>query len=97
MATITTVGYGDRYPVTTEGRILAAGLMVAGVGLAGIYTGFVAAWFLRPSSEPSPETRDDEVARLAASLAVLSDADAQALASRLERMRSVVIGSREST
>jgi voltage-gated potassium channel len=44
--TITTVGYGDKYPVTTEGRFIAATLMTAGVGLFGIFTGFVASWFM---------------------------------------------------
>jgi voltage-gated potassium channel len=44
--TITTVGYGDKYPITTEGRIIAAFLMITGVGLFGTFTGFVAAWFL---------------------------------------------------
>lgn len=49
--TIATVGYGDRYPVSGEGRVLAAILMTAGVGLFGTFSGFVAAWFLAPSSE----------------------------------------------
>jgi voltage-gated potassium channel len=44
--TITTVGYGDKYPVTTEGRLIAAVLMTAGVGLFGTFTGFIASWFL---------------------------------------------------
>ena len=44
--TLTTVGYGDRYPVTTEGRFIAALLMSAGVGLFGTFTGLVASWFL---------------------------------------------------
>lgn len=43
--TITTVGYGDKFPVTTEGRIIAAILMTAGVGLFGTFTAFVASWF----------------------------------------------------
>jgi voltage-gated potassium channel len=50
MATITTVGYGDRYPVTTEGRFIGVLLMVVGVGLFGTLAGFVASWFLQPSS-----------------------------------------------
>jgi voltage-gated potassium channel len=50
MATITTVGYGDRYPVTTEGRFIGILLMVVGVGLFGTLAGFVASWFLQPSS-----------------------------------------------
>jgi voltage-gated potassium channel len=44
--TITTVGYGDKYPITMEGRIIAAALMTTGVGLFGTFTGFVANWFM---------------------------------------------------
>lgn len=44
--TVTTVGYGDTYPVTTEGRIIAAILMTAGVGLFGTFTAFVASLFV---------------------------------------------------
>ena len=49
--TITTVGYGDRYPVTTEGRIIAAFLMTTGVGLFGTFTGYVASWFVEEEHE----------------------------------------------
>jgi voltage-gated potassium channel len=44
--TVTTVGYGDKYPVTTEGRLIAALLMTTGVGLFGTFTGFLASWFV---------------------------------------------------
>lgn len=44
--TITTVGYGDKFPVTTEGRLIAAALMSVGVGLFGTFTAFVASWFI---------------------------------------------------
>ena len=53
-ATITTVGYGDRYPVTSEGRFVAAILMTAGVGLFGTFSGFLAAWFI--GSEAAEES-----------------------------------------
>jgi voltage-gated potassium channel len=49
--TMTTVGYGDRFPVTSEGRLIGALLMKAGVGLFGMFSGFVAAWFLAPKAE----------------------------------------------
>jgi voltage-gated potassium channel len=66
-ATITTVGYGDRYPVTPEGRFIAVVLMCAGVGLFGTLSGFFAAWFLETDS--ASETSDlsalrDEIAAL---------------------------------
>ncbi|MBY5945992.1 potassium channel family protein [Photobacterium rosenbergii] len=49
--TITTVGYGDYYPITYEGRIIAGILMTAGVGLFGTFTGFVASWFLEEDED----------------------------------------------
>ena len=49
--TITTVGYGDRYPVTTEGRFIAAILMTVGVGLFGTFTAYVASWFVTNTNE----------------------------------------------
>lgn len=42
VATITTVGYGDLYPVTAEGRVLAMILMISGVGMFGAVSGVVA-------------------------------------------------------
>jgi voltage-gated potassium channel len=60
VTTITTVGYGDRYPVTSEGRFVATILMAAGVGLFGTFSGFVAAWFLAPGQAK----RGDEIAML---------------------------------
>ncbi|HEX2617632.1 MAG TPA: ion transporter [Flavobacteriales bacterium] len=49
--TITTVGYGDKFPITTEGRIIAAVLMTAGVGLFGTFTAMLASWFVQGQKE----------------------------------------------
>ena len=46
METITTVGYGDKYPVTTEGRMIGIVLMISGVGLFGTYTAYIASLFV---------------------------------------------------
>jgi voltage-gated potassium channel len=53
VTTVTTVGYGDRYPTTTEGRFLAVLLMITGISLVGVITASVAAWFVKMSQEDS--------------------------------------------
>jgi voltage-gated potassium channel len=48
LVTITTVGYGDRYPVTGEGRAIGVFLLFAGIALFSVLTGFIANVFLAP-------------------------------------------------
>lgn len=51
--TMTTVGYGDFYPVTTGGRILAVLLMTCGIGMFGTFTAILSTWFLQdPNRHP---------------------------------------------
>lgn len=57
VVTTTTVGYGDFYPVTTAGRIIASILMIVGIGLIGIITGTVAAFFSNDHRTLPPEAR----------------------------------------
>ncbi|GGT36777.1 pH-gated potassium channel KcsA [Streptomyces kurssanovii] len=44
--TATTVGYGDLYPVTAWGRVIAAAVMLAGITTFGIVTAALATWFV---------------------------------------------------
>jgi voltage-gated potassium channel len=60
--TITTVGYGDRYPVSNAGRAVAVLVMIAGVGLFGTLSGFLANQFLRPPAPKTPEAAAAEPA-----------------------------------
>ena len=50
-ATVPTVGYGDRYPTTTEGRFIAVGLMLTGIALLGVVTAAIASWFVEKMTE----------------------------------------------
>ncbi|HEU5387180.1 MAG TPA: potassium channel family protein, partial [Streptosporangiaceae bacterium] len=55
LVTMMTVGYGDRYPVTTTGRVIGAGLMVCGVALLGIVTATLASWLVDRVSDINEE------------------------------------------
>ena len=70
ITTMTTVGYGDRFPVTTEGRFVAVLLMASGVGLFGTLSGLLAAWLIGPSNE----REKSEIAELKQELAALRQA-----------------------
>jgi voltage-gated potassium channel len=56
--TITTVGYGDRYPVTTTGRLVGILVMTMGVGFFGTLAGFIANKLLSPETSDDPENGD---------------------------------------
>ncbi len=59
ITTISTVGYGDRYPITLEGRIVAATLMVAGIALLGVVTASIAAWFVENVRRAGEQVSED--------------------------------------
>jgi len=58
LTTVTTVGYGDTFPVTTEGRIIASLLMLIGIALFGSMSAIVTSKLILPK-----ETRDHEELR----------------------------------
>lgn len=64
IVTISTVGYGDLYPVTNAGRLVGAGIIVVGVGIFGTFTGYLANMFLSPRKGDGGEglTTADSVA-----------------------------------
>lgn len=76
LTTITTVGYCDHYPVSFEGRLVAAVLMIAGVALIGVVTATVAAWLVQRVSRPGQAEDEGEtsIAELRAQVAELTEA-----------------------
>jgi voltage-gated potassium channel len=77
LATITTVGYGDMYPVTTEGRFVAAGLMFCGIGVLGVVTATFASWLVE---------RVEQIEEIDQGVAATAD-DVDALRQEIVRLR----------
>jgi voltage-gated potassium channel len=75
--TITTVGYGDYYPVTGAGRMIAMFIMTVGIGFFTVLTGYLATNFLSSrrdegDAEPDSTAMKDEIAALRQDLAAIS-------------------------
>ena len=94
-ATMSTVGYGDRFPITGDGRVIAVGLMVAGIALLGVVTASFASWLIEQvrdvETEAQTATRGD-IAELRAEIARLTAAMAQREANRGSESVSAVSG-----
>jgi voltage-gated potassium channel len=58
VTTMTTVGYGDRYPVTGIGRIVAFALMVGGIALLGTVTATLASWLVENVEAEKEQSED---------------------------------------
>ena len=84
VVTITTVGYGDRYPVTVWGRITAMFIMFMGVGIIGVLASILSS--LLVGSSPAPE--EEEVP--AAAPAPTVEQDITAIKIELAEMRQLL-------
>ncbi|QWT23501.1 ion transporter [Subtercola sp. PAMC28395] len=82
--TITTVGYGDYVPITGEGRLIAVGLMIAGIALLGVITATLASWLVDRVRSGEARVESANVDHI------------DALATQLEEMRAELARSHES-
>lgn len=80
LVSITTVGYGDHFPVTVAGRLVAVGLLLGGIALLGVITAAVASWLVEAVSiegadeaEATQEALRQEVAKLTEQVQRLTD------------------------
>ena len=89
--TITTVGYGDQYPVTPEGRLVAVLLMLSGIGLLGVVTASVASWFVNRVAEAARAEEEAEDAALVAQVRELAE-EVRQLRSELSAARAADAG-----
>lgn len=74
--TVTTVGYGDTFPITPEGRGVGVVLMLAGIALFGVLTANIAAFFVEEKHNGADVARPDlaaEIGLLRTQVAELSD------------------------
>ncbi len=79
IVTMSTVGYGDEYPITNPGRFLGVVIIVVGVGIFGTLTGYLANLFLSPEKKEQAGSRSDVQQSLAA-LKDLADQQQEAIA-----------------
>ncbi len=64
ITTVTTVGYGDVYPVTNTGRVIAVLLMVGGISMVGVVTGTLASWIIQRVAEEDAAIQSVTVAHV---------------------------------
>lgn len=89
-STVTTVGYGDHYPVTAAGRVVAVTLMLVGIALLGVVTASVAAAFVRWAAEPAEAEEEHEHERQAVELADVL-AELRAVRSELAELKAATV------
>lgn len=61
VVTVTSVGYGDQYPVTVAGRAVAVVLMITGIALFGVVAASIASYFVEQDQDRRVESRMDEI------------------------------------
>jgi len=60
IVTVTKVGYGDIYPVTVEGKIIASILMIIGIGILGVLISTLGASFIESRLKPKMNIEAEE-------------------------------------
>jgi voltage-gated potassium channel len=86
-ATITTIGYGDRSPVTVPGRLLAGVLMLVGIGVFGVIAAALAAWFV---AEDQQGEFDDIKREFIEMSKAMEEAETETLTRQLKELHAIL-------
>jgi voltage-gated potassium channel len=89
VSTVTTVGYGDKYPSTEGGRAVAVILMLTGIALVGTMTAAIAAWFVGSTQKANRKAAEDDQDQAQAERSILL-AELAAVRAALDQVRSEV-------
>jgi voltage-gated potassium channel len=93
IVTLATVGYGDKFPVTTAGRVIGVVVIVVGVGLFSALTSFLAQWFIKPraTDEQTQAAHSVEIQNLSQLSVLLRTYDVQRLLADTQRPPAEVL------
>lgn len=94
--TVTTVGYGDYYPVSALGRGVAVGLMIAGIALLGVVTASLATWLIDRISEDEEHLEEVSLRAQAATREAVETLTAEVRELREELTRRGTDGARRT-
>ncbi len=91
VVTIATVGYGDYYPVTWNGRFVGMVLMIVGVGMFGVLSSYLAKIFLSPTKREAEEQHQKEKEKIAEAFRVGFEAELAPLKSEVAALRTELV------
>jgi voltage-gated potassium channel len=69
ISTMTTVGYGDKVPVTPGGKAIAAILMLTGVAIYGVLAATMATFFIKQAGKSGERSSEDKLSEILVRLA----------------------------
>jgi voltage-gated potassium channel len=90
VSTMTTVGYGDVFPQTDSGRVLAMALMLVGIGFVAVLTGAIAERFVAAQVRAQAEAAEREVAGEVEDAREAALQELRSIAERMQRLEATV-------
>lgn len=90
IVTVATVGYGDYYPITFNGRLVGIVLIIVGVGMFGVLSSYLAKNFLSPTAKEREDQSQQERKRVAEAIRSGLQAELAPLANEIDALRAEI-------